>query len=125
MILDTNALSGFLDNLPAAVQALAECDSLEIPVIVAGEYGYGIAQSRNRESYSVALGRLLSRCTVLEIDLDTARHYAAIRLELRTAGTPIPANDVWISALARQHAKPILSRDSHFEFVKGLQLQRW
>jgi predicted nucleic acid-binding protein len=29
----------------------------------------------------------------------------------------IRANDVWIAALSRQHAFPVMSRDSHFDFV--------
>jgi len=57
--------------------------------------------------------------------LRTARHYAAIRLELKGAGKPIPANDLWIAALSRQHAIPVMSRDSHFDFVGGLRRQTW
>jgi len=48
---------------------------------------------------------------VLGIDVETTRHYADIRLELQNAGTPIPMNDLWIAAIARQHKQPILSRD--------------
>jgi predicted nucleic acid-binding protein len=32
---------------------------------------------------------------------------------------------VWIAALARQHALPILSRDRHFDFVPGLRRIGW
>jgi tRNA(fMet)-specific endonuclease VapC len=68
---------------------------------------------------------MLDRCAVLDVGLETARHYAAIRLELKTAGTPIPANDIWIAALSRQHAIPLMSRDSHFDFVSGLRRPSW
>jgi predicted nucleic acid-binding protein len=68
---------------------------------------------------------MLDRCTVLDIGLETARHYAAIRLELKTAGKPIPANDLWIAALGRQYAMPIISRDLHFDFVSGLRRRSW
>jgi predicted nucleic acid-binding protein len=54
------------------------------------------------------------------IGIETAHHYAAIRLELRTAGSPIPANDVWIAALSRQRAMSVMSRDRHFDAVGGL-----
>jgi len=37
------------------------------------------------------------------------------------AGTPIPANDCWIAALAQQHRLPIISQDRHFDSVKGIQ----
>ena len=125
MILDTNALSAFLDRTPEAVGIVSEARELAIPFIVAGEFAFGIAQSRHREAYERSLQRMLDRCTVLGIGIETARHYAAIRLELKTAGKPIPANDVWIAALSRQHAMPVMSRDSHFDFVGGLRRRTW
>ena len=49
-------------------------------------------------------------------------HYAAINLELRQTGKPIPTNDLWIAALCRQHDLPLLSRDRHFDAVSGIQI---
>ncbi len=43
--------------------------------------------------------------------------YAEVRLELKRNGNPIPSNDAWIAALARQHALPVLSNDAHFDLV--------
>jgi predicted nucleic acid-binding protein len=43
MILDTNALSATADNDPSIISVLARADLLAIPVIVVGEYRYGIA----------------------------------------------------------------------------------
>jgi hypothetical protein len=43
--------------------------------------------------------------------IETARHYAAIRMELKLAG--------------KQHAMPVMSRDSHFDFVGGLRRRTW
>lgn len=125
MILDTNALSAYLDRTPEAVEIVSEARELAIPVIVAGEFAFGIAQSRHREAYERSLHRMLDRCTVPDIGIETARHSAAIRLELKGAGKPIPANDLWIAALSRQHAIPVMSRDSHFDFVGGLRWQTW
>jgi predicted nucleic acid-binding protein len=48
-----------------------------------------------------------------------------VRSELRDRGRPIPVNDVWIAALARQHTLPILSRDTHFDEVAGIQRIGW
>ena len=36
---------------------------------------------------------------------------------LKQSGRPLPSNDLWIAALARQHRLPLLSRDGHFDFV--------
>lgn len=125
MILDTNALSGYLDRTAEVVELLSQAEALAIPVIVAGEFAYGISQSRHRLSYERSLQRMLARCAVLDLGLETTRHYAAIRLELKLAGTPIPANDLWIAALSRQHALPVLSKDAHFDLVAGLQRFGW
>ena len=62
---------------------------------------------------------------VLQVDEETSSHYAAIRLELKATGSPIPANDAWIAALARQHRLPIVSRDVHFDRVKDVERRSW
>ena len=65
MILDTNALSAYLDRMPEAVEVVSEAREVAIPVIVAGEFAFGISQSRHREAYEMSLQRMLDRCTVL------------------------------------------------------------
>lgn len=51
----------------------------------------------------------------------TAGVYADLRLELKRAGNPIPGNDAWIAALARQHGLPVPSNDAHFDVVPGIE----
>jgi tRNA(fMet)-specific endonuclease VapC len=125
MILDTNALSAAADNDPALVAILAGADQLAIPVIVLGEYRYGISRSRHRVAYERWLKGLLQDCLVLDVNEPTTHHYAEINLELRRSGTPIPTNDLWISALCRQHSLPLLSRDRHFDLVNGTKRIGW
>jgi tRNA(fMet)-specific endonuclease VapC len=125
MILDTNALSAAADDDPSVVAILARADQLAIPVIVLGEYRYGIAQSRHRTSYERWVAGLLNDCLVLDINEPTTRHYAEITLELKKMGKPIPTNDIWIAALCRQHSIPLLSRDRHFDLVPGTKRIEW
>lgn len=125
MILDTNALSAAADDDPAVIALLARADHVAIPVIVLGEYRYGIAQSRNRATYANWLNALLPDCLVLDINEPTTSHYAEITLELKRLGKPIPTNDIWIAALCRQHALPLLSRDRHFDLVAGNKRIAW
>lgn len=125
MILDTNALSAVADG-EASLEALLQRPlELFIPVIVLGEYRYGIWQSRERKHYEQWLEESLSNYRILDIDEETTVHYASVRAEIKKAGTPIPTNDVWISALCRQYALPLLSRDKHFDSVSGLQRIAW
>ena len=125
MILDTNALSAFADDVAPVVRQVASADELHIPVIVLGEYCFGIATSRRRQDYERWLSRGRSFWNVLPLVEETAAHYAFIRQQLTGVGASLPANDVWIAALARQHDLPVLSRDTHFDAVRGITRLSW
>jgi predicted nucleic acid-binding protein len=125
VILDTNALSAVADEQRGIALVLAGAQQLALPAVVIGEYRFGIAQSRHRAHYRRWLDAFIDDCTVLEIGEPTAHHYAAIGMELKAGGTPIPTNDLWIAALCRQHGLPLLSRDRHFDAVAGLQRVQW
>lgn len=125
MIVDTNGLSAMADGDLRLKPILRQASRLAIPVIVLGEYRYGIANSRVGIRYEKWLIKTASACRILHIDEETAAEYAQIRGELRRAGRPIPSNDVWIAALARQHAMPVLSRDAHFDVVPRLDRISW
>lgn len=125
MILDTNAVSAFADEQPGIFEALASASQLALPVVVIGEYRYGIAQSRRRRMYEQWLEEFVGSCRVLNLGETTARCYAEIRVELKKAGTPIPVNDAWIAALSREHELAIVSRDHHFDYVEGIRRVAW
>jgi tRNA(fMet)-specific endonuclease VapC len=113
------------DGHTSLKRILASARVLPVPVIVPGEYAFGIRLSRHRSRYEKWLEELLDDCRVLQVDQSTAEAYADIRGELKTAGRPIPSNDLWIAALARQYALPLVSRDLHFDFVKRLRRVTW
>jgi tRNA(fMet)-specific endonuclease VapC len=125
LILDTNALSAAADDDPSVAEILSGVEHILIPVIVLGEYRLGISQSRHRNTYEDWLREWVSAATVLDVDEKTASVYASIGLELKTQGKPIPTNDLWIAALCRQYSLALLSRDRHFDLVRGLQRIDW
>lgn len=125
MILDTNALSALAEGEAALKPVLGKAAQVAIPVIVLGEYRYGISQSRYRKHYEQWLDEYLPKFRVLDIDESTTMSYSMVRTELKKAGTPIPSNDVWIAALCRQHTLPLLSRDHHFDYVSGIKRLEW
>jgi predicted nucleic acid-binding protein len=104
---------------------LQRATEIALPVIALGEYRYGIRQSRHRAQYERWLNDVIATCRVLSVDEGTTAVYADIRSELKRAGRPIPGNDLWIAALARQHSLPVLSRDQHFDAVRGLKRIDW
>lgn len=125
MILDTNALSAFVDGDAGLGLVLRLQSRVTIPVIVLGEFRYGIAGSRYQGKYSAWLSSNLPHFDVLAVTGETAIAYAALRVALKRSGRPIPANDAWIAALALQHRLPVLSRDEHFDVVPNLVRQSW
>ena len=71
--------------------------------------------------YEEWLARYLPQTEITTITSATADTYADIRLELKRLGTPIPPNDVWVAALARQHDLAVLTNDSHFDLVDQIK----
>jgi tRNA(fMet)-specific endonuclease VapC len=125
VIVDTSGLSALAEGEPTLESILRKAAQVAIPVIVLGEYRYGISHSRYRKQYEQWLSEYLSRFRILDVDERTAVAYSAVRTELKKAGTPIPSNDVWIAALCRQHSLPLLSRDRHFDAVTGITRLGW
>ncbi len=125
MILDTNALSAWADGDPAIEPLLRTASRLVIPVVVIGEFEFGIRQSRHASRYDEWLAVNLDTVEVARIDRAIAAVYGAIRMELKQAGTPIPINDTWIAAVARHERLPIISRDGHFDAVRGVERVSW
>ena len=125
MILDTNALSAFIDGDTVVGGHLSAQERVAIPAIVLGEFRYGIAGSRHRLSYETWLYEHLPDFDVLTVGAATAVAYASVRVALKKKGRPIPANDAWISALALEHRLPVLTRDAHFDAVPGLKRVGW
>ena len=125
VILDTNALSAVADADPDALTRLRDAQIVAIPVVVLGEYLFGIAQSRRRKEYEAWVDGFIGDCRVLPVTAETAGRYAGLRLDLKRAGTPIPSNDVWIAALCRQYSLPLLSRDRHFDAVTSIRRIHW
>lgn len=125
MIFDTNALSAFLLADRALLAVVPVSVVIRLPVIVLGEYRFGLLKSRER----VKLGRLLDEfqkvVEVLPVDEMTVHPYAEIREQLHKAVRPIPQNDTWIAALAVQHQLPILTKDRHFETIAGVRCVSW
>ncbi len=97
MILDTNAVSAFFEDVPAVCMAVGGTEVLAVPSIVLGEYRFGLSGSRLRAELEAKLGRLERLADVLSVDAETGLDHGGgtagvwrfvLQLE---RGTPIPA----------------------------------
>jgi predicted nucleic acid-binding protein len=125
MLLDTNALSALAARDEELIKILESAPRLCVTTISVGEYVYGLTQSRHQKELAEWLDAFLARIELLQISRKTLPHYADIRQQLKQDGTPIPANDCWIAALAKEHRLPVVSRDKHFDAVKSLRRISW
>jgi len=125
VIYDTNAVSDFLDGITAVTEKVAASGFHGLPVIVMGEYLYGLKASREKSVREPRFVDFARTCRLLSVTPDTAARYADIRHRLRAAGTPIPENDIWIAALALEHGQKVLSNDRHFDLVEGIERVGW
>ena len=125
MILDTNAISALFSGDDSINAALEGAEKHHLPVIVVGEYLFGLERAKSKTILDRLLVRLVEESHILPIDVNTAQAYVTVRLQLKEQDTPIPENDVWIAALARQHELTVLSRDRHFDAVKGIRRIAW
>lgn len=124
-LLDTNIVIALFGEDVAVLQRLSEAQEVFLSSIVLGELHYG-AQNSARVAENVArIEALRADSAVLVCDATTAVHYGQVKSELKQAGTPIPENDIWIAAIARQHGLTVVSRDQHFDSVKGGKAEMW
>jgi predicted nucleic acid-binding protein len=123
--LDTNAVSALADGRSDIREAIQHESVLAMPVVVLGEFLFGIRQSRYRSQYEAWLREFRSLYAILPAGTETASHYADIRAELNAGGRPIPTNDIWIAALAREYSYALVTRDKHFQAVQRLQIVSW
>ena len=122
LALDTNRYVDFCRGVEGVVAALEEAEAIFLPLIVLGELRAGFAVGSQGATNERTLRRFLMRdgISVLAPDEQTTHHYAAVYRQLRTQGTPIPTNDMWIAALVLQHDIALYARDRHFEHLPQL-----
>ena len=125
MILDTVAVSRLLEGDRRVGRLLTGQPVPGVPVIVVGEYRFGLMRSKLRAKLEPLFEQLIAGVELLAVDRATAEAYATVRHELRADGRIIPPNDTWIAALARQHGRAVVSQDAHFDWVKGLKRIGW
>jgi len=124
-LLDTNAAIAALNNKLDLQRLLDGSRDVFLSTTVVGELCYGAEKSSHVEANFARIRRLIVLCPVFVCDEETARHYAFIKNQLRRKGRPIPDNDIWVAASARQHKLTLVTRDGHFDEVDGLLIEQW
>lgn len=116
---DTSAYSRFRTGHPEVVEPLDAAEWVGVPAITLGELRTGFRRGSRGERNEGELRAFLDNpvVSVLVVDEEASRHYAAIVADLRRAGTPLPTNDIWIAATAARTGSWVLTLDRHFERI--------
>src|SRR5512146_1390915 len=97
-----------------------------ISVITKSELLYGVEVSPRRQQDEAALSAFLRYVEVLDFSDEAAPHYAKIRAHLKTRGTMIGANDLFIAAHARSLGLTLVTNNtSEFGRVPKLAIENW
>ncbi len=124
-LLDTNIVIALFAKERKVLQKLQKADRVFLSSIAVGELLYGAHKSSQVRGNVARIEEFAAANSVLACDLETARHYGRIKDRLRRNGRPLPENDIWIAALARQYGLTLVSRDAHFTEVENLPVKAW
>ena len=122
-LLDTSIVIALFAEDTSVEEHLKEAGEVFIPGIVLGELYFGVRKSGRIRQNLKRIDELAISSAVLACDLGTAREYGEIKGALQ--GRPIPENDIWIAAIARQHGLTLVTRDEHFKEVEHLSIEVW
>ena len=125
ILLDTNIVNELFKGNEAIIANLEDRDMVDIPYVVLGELFLGAYRSTNLKKHKSEISSFLKRCNVIGADAKTSYTYGMIKAELLEKGKPIPENDIWIAAVAKQYGYTLVTRDKHFNEVNGLRVVNW
>ena len=122
ILIDTNRYTDFANRDTGAIARFIEAAEIVIPFVVLAELRAGFRNGRLLRKNEDFLVKFLAneKVKLLYPDEQTTLVYADIFAQLRSQGTPIPTNDIWIASLAVQHMLPLYTRDQHFDNIPQL-----
>jgi predicted nucleic acid-binding protein len=124
LALDTNAYKALGEGNQQLAEEARTAEAVGLPMIVLGELWFGFMNGTKLRQNAATLERFLAtpRVCVLEPNRQTTRVFGEIATQLRQAGIAIQQNDIWISALCKQHGFALATRDHGFQRVLGLEV---
>lgn len=121
-LLDTNIIIDLFKHDAGLIAQIPNIKHPFVSSITIGELFYGALNSSNPIKHFQQIKDFLSICQIVEVGSGTAKFYGEIKTQLKKNGTPIPENDIWLSASAKENGFILLTQDKHFKTVENIIL---
>lgn len=95
-----------------------------VSVVTLGELRLGVLQAGDPEAAARRLStyQLAQRLEPLAVDEAVSDAWALLISRLRSEGRKAPINDSWIAATAIAHGVPIVTQDSDYDAMPGVEV---
>jgi predicted nucleic acid-binding protein len=95
-----------------------------VSVVTLGELRLGVLQARDPEAAARRLStyQLAQRFEPLAVDEAVSDAWALLVSLLRAEARKVPINDSWIAATAIAHGVPIVTQDSDYDAMPGVEV---
>ena len=124
LLIDTSALIEYMRGNSQAKELINSINisKRNLPHIATAELYHGQYRIGKSRSEMFRLEGVIATFRLILSDAETSHYFGQIKSALEKSGTPIPVNDVWIAALAKQNGMPLLAKDAHFRTVSDIEL---
>ena len=128
-LLDTDTFSAMVKGQNPAISKRLESLNVgqaALSVVTRGEIAYGVRFMMPKARTLQRINALLDCVPTLAFSAEVALQYAELRAHLRTRGTPIGPNDLWIAAQALTEQCTLVTNNvAEFSRVPKLKLENW
>ena len=124
-LVDTNIIIDLFKGNQGIADNFDRADVIFLPIHALGELFLGAEISERRQHHFAQISKLLNIVQIVNTSEETAKLYGNVKAFLKRIGRPIPENDIWIAAIAKEHNLPIVTRDKHFQYIQGINLVDW
>jgi tRNA(fMet)-specific endonuclease VapC len=125
VLLDTSVVIAYFRKGTKLQKQIEQFNDIYLPLVVLGELYYGAYKSTRQAKMLAEVSAFSKGCILIFPTEATAEHYGRIKAALSTIGKPIPQNDIWIAAAAKEYDLPVATQDQHFSLVSGLTVLQW
>ncbi len=114
--------------MDARLARIAPTERISICSIVRGEIQYGIQrlpEGKRKEELKAKAAKFFAILPCEPVPQAAGDQYARVKTDRERRGLGLDENDLWIAATTLALGAVLVSRDSDFKGIEGLQIDDW